>query len=78
MKEKRNITIIDKKQIPSEEPARQYYFMDIAKKYVAELAEQKGAPLTFCRDDVRVPDECQGFREISRYSGKNRLYGSTG
>ena len=47
MKEKRNITIIDKKQIPSEEPARQYYFMDIAKKYVAELAEQKGAPLTF-------------------------------
>ena len=37
MKEKRNITIIDKKQIPSEEPARQYYFMDIAKKYVAEL-----------------------------------------
>ena len=44
MKEKRNITIIDKKQIPSEEPARQYYFMDIAKKYVAELAEQKGAP----------------------------------
>ena len=48
MKEKRNITIIDKKQIPSEEPARQNYFMDIAKKYVAELAEQKGAPLTFC------------------------------
>ena len=48
MKEKRNITIIDKKQIPSEEPARQYYFMDIAKKYVAVLAEQKGAPLTFC------------------------------
>ena len=48
MKEKRNITIIDKKQIPSEEPARQYYFMEIAKKYVAELAEQKGAPLTFC------------------------------
>ena len=48
MKEKKNITIIDKKQIPSEEPARQYYFMEIAKKYVAELAEQKGAPLTFC------------------------------
>ena len=42
MKEKKNITIIDKKQIPSEEPARQYYFMEIAKKYVAELAEQKG------------------------------------
>lgn len=78
MKEKRNITIIDKKQIPSEEPARQYYFMDIAKKYVAELAEQKGAPLTFCVTDVRVPDECQGFREISWYPGTDRLCGSTG
>ena len=33
-KEGHDITIIDKKQIPSEEPARQYYFMDIAKKYV--------------------------------------------
>ena len=48
MKEKRNITIIDKKNIPTEEPARQYYFMDIAKEYVRQLAEEKGAPLTFC------------------------------
>ena len=24
------------------------FFMEIAKQYVAELAEQKGAPLTFC------------------------------
>lgn len=48
MKEKKNITIVDKKQIPTEEPARQYYFMEIAKQYVAELAVQKGAPLTFC------------------------------
>ena len=47
MKEKRNITIIDKKQIPSEEPARQYYFMDIAKKYVAgqQLLFQLQTPL---------------------------------
>lgn len=48
MKEKRNITIIDKKNIPTEEPARQYYFIDIAKEYVRQLAEEKGAPLTFC------------------------------
>ena len=68
MKEKRNITIIDKKQIPSEEPARQYYFMDIAEGSTAHI---------LC-DDVRVSDECQGFREVSRYSGKNRLCGSTG
>lgn len=47
MKEKKNITIIDKKQIPTEEPARQYYFMDIAKEYVRQLSEEKGAPLTF-------------------------------
>lgn len=48
MREKRNITIIDKKQIPTEEPERQYYFMEIARKYVAELSRQKGEPLTFC------------------------------
>lgn len=38
---------MDKKQIPEREPERQYYFMDIAKAYVAQLAEKKGAPLTF-------------------------------
>ena len=32
MKEKKNLTIVDKKQIPTEEPARQYYFMEIAKQ----------------------------------------------
>ena len=48
MTEKKRITIIDKKQIPAEEPARQYYFMEIARQYVAELAAQKGSPLTFC------------------------------
>ena len=78
MKEKRNITIIDKKQIPSEEPARQYYFMDIAKKYVGRVSRAEGSAAHILRDDVRVPDECQGFREISRYPGKDRLCGSTG
>ena len=78
MKEKRNITIIDKKQIPSEEPAKTVLFHGYCKKYVAELAEQKGAPLTILCDDLRVPDECQGFREISRYPGTDRLCGSTG
>ena len=69
MKEKRNITIIDKKQIPSEEPARQYYFMDIAKNmWQSQQSRREHAHIL--RDDVRVPDECQGFREISRYSGK--------
>lgn len=47
MKKKIEIEIIDKKQIPETEPERQYYFMDIAKAYVAQLAEKKGAPLTF-------------------------------
>lgn len=47
MKKKMNITIIDKKQIPETEPERQYYFMDIAKAYVGQLAAKKGSPLTF-------------------------------
>ena len=29
--------------VPDKEPERQYYFMDIAKNYVAQLAEKKGA-----------------------------------
>lgn len=37
-----------KKTPPSTEPERQYYFMEIAKQYVAQIAEQKGRPLTFC------------------------------
>ena len=46
-KQQFELTIIDKKNIPTEEPARQYYFMDIAKEYVTQLAAKKGAPLTF-------------------------------
>ncbi len=41
------INIIDKKQVPDTEPERQYYFMEIAKEYVRQLSEIKGAPLTF-------------------------------
>ena len=47
MKKKIDIEIIDKKQIPQSEPERQYYFMDIAKNYVEQLAAKKGSPLTF-------------------------------
>ena len=53
MKEKRNITIIDKKQIPSEEPARQYYFMDIAKKICGRVSRAEGSTAHILCDDVR-------------------------
>ncbi|MCI8327416.1 MAG: MiaB/RimO family radical SAM methylthiotransferase, partial [Lachnospiraceae bacterium] len=33
---------------PTEEPKRQYYFMELARQYVLQLAEKKGCPLTFC------------------------------
>ena len=33
---------------PLEEPARQYYFMEKAKEYVAEMSEKLGRPLTAC------------------------------
>lgn len=48
MEQKININIIDKQQIPDTEPQRQYYFMEIAKQYVAQIVKQKGRPLTFC------------------------------
>ncbi len=48
MERKSRIKVIDKHQIPDTEPERQYYFMEIAKQYVAQLAERKGRPLTFC------------------------------
>ena len=41
MKETKNLKLIEHKNVPQEEPARQYYFMDIAKDYVAQLAVQK-------------------------------------
>ena len=48
MEPKISIEIIDKQQIPDTEPQRQYYFMEIAKQYVEQIARQKGRVLTFC------------------------------
>ena len=39
-----NLTV----QAPLEEPARQEYFMEIAKKQVAQLSRELGRPLTCC------------------------------
>ena len=33
---------------PVMEPQRQFYFIELAKKYVKELSAKKGSPLTFC------------------------------
>ena len=35
------------KEAPVMEPQRQFYFMDIAKEYIRQLAEEKGRQLTF-------------------------------
>ncbi|MCI5494256.1 MAG: tRNA (N6-isopentenyl adenosine(37)-C2)-methylthiotransferase MiaB [Lachnospiraceae bacterium] len=40
--------IVPSAEIPVMEPQRQFYFMDIAKQYVARLEEKKGRKLTFC------------------------------
>ena len=40
--------IVPAAEIPVMEPQRQFYFMDIAKQYVARLEEKKGRKLTFC------------------------------
>lgn len=41
-----NVKLVE--NAPLEEPARQYYFMEKAKEYVAEMSEKLGRPLTAC------------------------------
>lgn len=73
MNAKKNIRIIDKKQVPDTEPERQYYFMDIAKEYVRELSRQKGSPLTFhvstfgCQMNARDSEKLTGILEKIGY-----------
>ncbi|MBP3488013.1 MAG: tRNA (N6-isopentenyl adenosine(37)-C2)-methylthiotransferase MiaB [Roseburia sp.] len=73
MKKKMNLTIIDKKQIPQSESQRQYYFMDIAKDYVSQLAAQKGSALTFhvttfgCQMNARDSEKLVGILERIGY-----------
>ena len=72
-KQQFELKLIDKHDIPVEEPARQYYFMDIAKEYVAQLAEKKGAPLTFhvttfgCQMNARDSEKLVGILERIGY-----------
>lgn len=35
-------------EAPTTEPERQFYYMEVAKEYVAQKAKEKGRPLTFC------------------------------
>ena len=73
MKQSFELNLIDKKNIPTEEPERQYYFMDIAKNYVTQLAEKKGAPLTFhvttfgCQMNARDSEKLTGILERIGY-----------
>ena len=72
-KQQFELKLIDKHDIPTEEPARQYYFMDVAKEYVAQLAEKKGAPLTFhvttfgCQMNARDSEKLVGILERIGY-----------
>ena len=66
---------MDKKQIPQSEPERQYYFMDIAKNYVEQLAAKKRQSADLSCHDVRLPDERARFRETCRYLRAHRLCG---
>ncbi|MDD6215698.1 MAG: tRNA (N6-isopentenyl adenosine(37)-C2)-methylthiotransferase MiaB [Roseburia sp.] len=73
MKETKNLKLIEHKNGPQEEPARQYYFMDIAKDYVAQLAAQKGSPMTFhvstfgCQMNARDSEKLVGILEKIGY-----------
>ena len=72
-KQQFELKLIDKHDIPTEEPARQYYCMDIAKAYVAQLTEKKGSPLTFhvttfgCQMNARDSEKLVGILERIGY-----------
>ena len=81
MKKKIDIEIMDKKQIPQSEPERQYYFMDIAKNYVEQLAAKKGSPLTFhvttfgCQMNARDSEKLRAHRLCGDgYGGRGFCY----
>lgn len=70
------MTITDKpivSAIPEEEPARQYYYMDLAKKVVAERAEKMGRKLTCCvttfgcQMNARDSEKLKGILETIGY-----------
>lgn len=67
------LQMIDKKAMPESEPERQYYFMDIAKQYVEQLAAEKGSPLTFhvttfgCQMNARDSEKLVGILERIGY-----------
>ncbi len=73
MKKHRNLNLVAHSNVPQEEPARQYYFMDIAKEYVRQLSEQKGSPLTFhvttfgCQMNARDSEKLVGILEKIGY-----------
>ncbi|MDO4617022.1 MAG: tRNA (N6-isopentenyl adenosine(37)-C2)-methylthiotransferase MiaB [Lachnospiraceae bacterium] len=61
-------------QIPTEEPARQYYYMELAKQLVAERSEKLGRPLTCCvttfgcQMNARDSEKLKGILETIGYS----------
>ena len=50
-----NVKLVE--NAPLEEPARQYYFMEKAKEYVAET----GASINCVCDDIWLSDEFEGL-----------------
>lgn len=68
-----SLDIVDRGETPESEPQRQYYFMDIAQKYVAQLSAIKGSPLTFhvttfgCQMNARDSEKLIGILERIGY-----------
>ena len=56
-------------EVPVMEPQRQFYFMDLAKQYVAQISRKKGRPLTFhvttfgCQMNARDSEKLCGILE---------------
>lgn len=60
--------------LPEDETQRQYYFIEAAREKLRLISEDLKRPLTYHGDNLRLPDECQGFREALRDSGRNRIH----
>ena len=69
----KKIKEISLEQVPTTEPERQYYFMDLLKGWMAEQVEEKGRPLTYhvqtfgCQMNSKDSEKLAGILETIGY-----------
>ena len=70
------LTAIDLEQpAPAEEPMRQYYFMEKARRLVKSTGGNPGTSADLSCHNLWLPDERKGFGETDRNSGADWICG---